>query len=153
MNIFKMAILIIFLTLTACDQKPTAMVEDLMAVDTEFSEFSRANGAYAAFAAYLADDAVALNAGQQPLVGRENVIATMTGYPEGAELVWTPIAGDIAASGDLGYTWGRYVYSTPGEDGGRIENHGKYMTIWKLQDDGTWKAVLDGGNTNPPPGE
>ena len=128
-------------------------VDVLLALDAEFSDYSKANGAYAAFAAYLADDAVALNGGQQPQIGRENIIATMTGYPEGAELVWTPMAGDISNSGDLGYTWGRYIYSAPGEDGTPQISHGKYMTVWKRQADGGWKAVLDGGNPNPPPEE
>jgi len=128
-------------------------VDVLLALDSEFSDYSKANGAYEAFAAYLADDAVALNGGQQPQIGRENIIATMTEIPEGAELVWTPQAGDISSSGDLGYTWGRYIYSVPGEDGTRQKSHGKYMTVWKLQADGQWKVVLDGGNSNPPPDE
>ena len=151
MNIFKTAIFIIFLTLAACDQKQKATVDDLMAVDSEFSDHSAANGYYAAFAEYLADDAVALNGGSQPVIGRENIIATMADAPEGAQLVWTPVAGDIAASGDLGYTWGRYVFMSPDEDGEVQTSHGKYFTVWKLQEDGTWKAVLDGGNPNPPP--
>ncbi len=66
---------------------------------------------------------------------------------------WTPLAGDISSSGDLGYTWGRYIYSVPDEDGIRQISHGKYMTVWKRQADGGWKAVLDGGNPNPPPRE
>jgi hypothetical protein len=31
------------------------------------------------------------------------------------------------------------------------KRYGNYMSVWKKQDDGSWKFVLDGGNTTPPP--
>ncbi len=143
MNIFKTAAFIIFLTLAGCDQGPKTTTEDLMALDQEFSDYSSEHGYYEAFGAYLADEAVALNTGRQPAIGREAVLAALADAPEGAQLVWTPVAGDIAASGDLGYTWGRYTFSNTDEAGEMQVSHGKYFTIWKM--------VLDGGNTNPPP--
>ena len=135
------------------NENPQLNADVLLALDSEFSDFSKANGYYAAFAKYLAEDGVALNAGRQPLIGRENIIATMVNAPEDAQLIWTPEAGDISASGDLGYTWGRYIYSATDEEGNLVESHGKYMTVWKIQETGEWKAVLDGGNPNPPPGD
>ncbi len=102
MNIFKTAAFIIFLTLAGCDQGPKTTTEDLIALDQEFSDYSAEHGYYEAFGAYLADEAVALNAGRQPAIGREAVLAALADAPEGAQLVWTPVAGDIAASGDLG---------------------------------------------------
>jgi ketosteroid isomerase-like protein len=151
MNIFKTTALIIPLTLAACDQpgQTAATAEDLKALDQEFSDYSREHGYYEAFATYLADEAVALNAGRQPVIGLEAVLVTMEGG-SGA-LLWTPVAGDISKSGDLGYTWGRYTFSDTDEAGEMQVSHGKYFTIWKLQDDGAWKVVLDGGNANPPP--
>ncbi|MCH8348221.1 MAG: ATP-binding cassette domain-containing protein [Proteobacteria bacterium] len=81
----------------------------------------------------------------------EGLLAALADAPEGAQLVWTPLAGGISESGDLGYTWGRYTFSNTDEAGEMEVSHGKYFTIWKVQDDGAWKVVLDGGNTNPPP--
>jgi ketosteroid isomerase-like protein len=47
-------------------------------------------------------------------------------------------------SGDLGYTWGHYKITTDGET-----KHGKYMTVWHRESDGTWKVIADMGNADP----
>jgi ketosteroid isomerase-like protein len=60
-------------------------------------------------------------------------------------LAWQPVGGSV--DGRLGYTYG--TWNMKRKDGG--ERTGKYVTIWKLADDGAWRVVLDGGNANPPP--
>jgi len=139
------------LLLGACDQAPKYTADDLKAVDLEFSDYSKAHGYYEAFSTYMAEDAVGMSDGSQPFIGREAIVAPMEGGT--GELLWYPVAADIAKSGDLGYTWGRYTYTGQNAEGETVVSHGKYITVWKLQGDGTWKAVLDGGNTNPPPPE
>jgi len=147
----QIPIVIALLALGACDQGPNYTAEDLKAVDLEFSDYSKAHGYYEAFSTYLAEDAVGFSDGSQPFIGRDAIVAPMEGGA--GELLWYPVAADIAKSGDLGYTWGRYTFSISDEAGEMQVSHGKYITVWKLQEDGTWKAVLDGGNTNPPPEE
>ena len=120
-----------------------------MAMEQEFANYSKEHGFYEAFSSYLAKDAVTLNGGSQPAVGLDAVLANMEGGT--GELLWAPIAADISKSGDLGYTWGRYTFTSTNDAGETQTSHGKYMSVWKLQDDGTWKVVLDGGNSNPPP--
>jgi len=117
--------------------------------EREFAQYSKDHGYYEAFATYLSKDAVALNGGTQPAVGLDAVLANMEGGT--GELLWAPIAADISKSGDLGYTWGRYTFTSIDKDGQTQTSHGKYMSVWKLQADGSWKVVLDGGNSNPPP--
>lgn len=51
----------------------------------------------------------------------------------------------MAASGDLGYTVGDGV--SRGEDG-RV-GYTKYLSVWRLQPDGTWRWVVDAGNPRP----
>ncbi len=67
-------------------------------------------------------------------------------------LQWEPVDGQVAASGDLGYTWGRYVATAKDKQGNETEFHGKYVSIWKKQKDGSWKWIVDIGNDNPSPG-
>ncbi len=139
------------LALLACDQGPKVTAEELMAVDQAFSDYSVEHGYYEAFATYLAKGAVALNGGRQPIIGIDAILADMEGG--GGTLEWRPVAGDVAKSGDLGYTWGRYTLTYEDENGDTQVAHGKYITVWKRQPDGSFKAVLDGGNPNPPPEE
>jgi ketosteroid isomerase-like protein len=50
----------------------------------------------------------------------------------------------MAASGDIGYTYGTYKITDRYTDS--IIGVGKYATIWQKQKDGKWKAILDTGN-------
>jgi ketosteroid isomerase-like protein len=51
-------------------------------------------------------------------------------------LTWTPVGADISVSGDLGYTYGNYEFSSIEKDGKPLVEYGKYSTIWKKQRDG-----------------
>ena len=55
-------------------------------------------------------------------------------------LSWEPIGGDVATSGELGYTYGIYEL----KDSVNVQK-GSYVTIWKKVN-GKWKFVLDSGN-------
>ena len=56
-------------------------------------------------------------------------------------LTWKPDGGEIATSGDLGFTYG--IYKLEMKD---TVLKGTYVSIWKKQTDGKWKFVLDSGN-------
>jgi hypothetical protein len=51
-----------------------------------------------------------------------------------------------AASADLGFTVGVATYvASPGASPRRS----KYLTVWALQRDGSWRYLVDGGNALP----
>jgi hypothetical protein len=53
---------------------------------------------------------------------------------------WTPESGSVAASGDLGFTFGpAWPRSAPGP----VPGGGRYFTVWKRQPDGRWRYVVD----------
>jgi ketosteroid isomerase-like protein len=53
----------------------------------------------------------------------------------------------MAASGDFGYTYGTFEFRSRDKEGKLVSNYGKYTSIWKRQKDGSWKVVLDMGNS------
>ena len=57
----------------------------------------------------------------------------------------------MSGSGDLGYTYGNYVFISKDKDGKIVASYGKYMSVWKKQKDGSWKVVVDMGNASPDP--
>jgi ketosteroid isomerase-like protein len=63
------------------------------------------------------------------------------------------VSADISASGDLGYTYGTFEFRSINKDGKPVIAHGKYTSIWKRQKDGSWKVVLDMGNSSPEPAQ
>jgi ketosteroid isomerase-like protein len=54
-------------------------------------------------------------------------------------LYWQPAYAGIARSGDLGFTTGPFSV-----DEARTPR-GQYFTVWRLQADGSWKWIWDGG--------
>jgi ketosteroid isomerase-like protein len=60
-------------------------------------------------------------------------------------LSWEPDTADVAASADLGYAIGHWKL-TPRSRPDSVLAHGNYVTIWKRQANGEWKAVVDIGN-------
>ena len=64
----------------------------------------------------------------------------------GYTLTWKPLYADIAQSGELGYTYGIYEFKAMDPEGKPIMGNGTYVSIWKKDQFGNWKLVLDTGN-------
>jgi ketosteroid isomerase-like protein len=62
-------------------------------------------------------------------------------------LSWKPAFEKIAASGELGYTYGYYTRTIKSTG---VVSRGTYVTIWVKQKDGSWKFVLDAGTDGLP---
>ena len=119
---------------------------ELLQTDQAFAQLSADSGAVAAFSMYLAEDAIQMPAGAPPIVGRDSIIASMSDGPE-FQLLWAPKDGEIAASGELGWTWGVYQAKFTNGDGNEVSSDGKYVNVWHKQDDGNWRVAIDMGNT------
>lgn len=101
------------------------------------------------FAAWFADDGVALGNGVAPLIGKVAIAKSATWSPKVYQLTWDPKEALMGPSGDMGYTWGHYEGSSKDVNGNPVKTSGRYMTIWRKQPDGRWKVVLDAGSTEP----
>jgi len=64
-------------------------------------------------------------------------------------LTWEPTSVEIAASGDLGYTLGKWTYTVKDSTGEESSSFGYYISIWKKQTDGNWKWVFNSGISGP----
>lgn len=123
--------------------------EELKGADLEFCKAAAARG-LDGWLAYLANDAVIFPAAGPIVTGLAAIKGSYakSGFtPEG--LTWTPVGADVAASGELGYTYGTWEWKGKGHDGKLVVERGKYATVWKKQADGSWKLVLDIGNEEP----
>ena len=59
---------------------------------------------------------------------------------------------DVSKSGDLAYTQGTYTLTSTDPQTHQIVNdHGSYVTTYRKQPDGTWKAVADIATSDAPP--
>ncbi len=128
-----------------------ATVEDLLEADRAFNGMAQEQGVREAFLAYVGADPAMLSEGLPAIAGDNEVRNFLLGWPDEVSLTWEPTAGRIAQSGDLGYTWGTFVSRSQDAGGTEQVRHGKYVTVWALQDDGSWKWVVDIGNPSPNP--
>jgi len=118
--------------------------ESMLAADREFSKLSVEQGMYNAFDTYMDDNATIYREGQHPYTGRE-AIRPLFPQEGGGTLAWEPFMAEIAESGDLGYTLGKWTYTLTAEDGSESISQGYYVSIWKKQADSSWKYVFDTG--------
>jgi ketosteroid isomerase-like protein len=124
-------------------------LEAVRAADVEFSNDAAKFGTGEAFGRYAAADAQIFS-GPGEFISGPHAISESFGPPtERNALVWHPVHGEVAASGDLGFTVGNAVFTGVREDGAKIERFSKYLTVWKQQRDGTWRYVVDGGSARP----
>jgi ketosteroid isomerase-like protein len=127
----------------------TGALESMRAADVQFSADAMKLGTGVAFGRYAAADAQIFS-GPGEFISGPHAIAESFGPPtEKNTLVWHPVHGEIAASGDLGFTVGNAVFTGVREDGAKLERFSKYLTVWKKQRDGSWRYVVDGGSARP----
>ncbi len=145
MNMRFAAVLASAVTLLAgcSDSSPGLAKSDIIAADKAFSAMSVKIGPRAAFIEYFGSNAKLLNVVRQ---GKDGVAELFMQYPPTATMSWEPSYAEVSASGELGYTWGRYTLVVPSGVKGKdpLVQMGTYVTIWKHMAIGGWKVVLDG---------
>ena len=141
-NLIFLSVLTLF-TACAVSKHANPSPDVLLKTDIQFSNFSKVQGTKAAFLQYIDDEAVLLKPGQYPIVGAAAKQFYEKQPPDiTVHLTWAPQAASMASSGDLGYTYGIWTLSATD-----TTLQGTYVTIWKKQKDGSWKFVLDTGNS------
>ena len=58
---------------------------------------------------------------------------------------------EVSGDGTLGYTQGTYATVLGVGEGKTETEHGKWVTVWKKQSDGTWKIAVDVYNSDSRP--
>jgi ketosteroid isomerase-like protein len=65
----------------------------------------------------------------------------------GPALRWTPTRAESLVGGDVGYTIGTWERHTKDDRGNDVVRRGQYLTVWRKQKDGAWRAEFDTGST------
>jgi ketosteroid isomerase-like protein len=111
----------------------------LVQMEHDFAKAAATKGTRDAFLEFLADDGIIFQPG--PVNGKKFWTERQ---PRKGLLSWEPIFADVSRAGDLGYTTGPWEFRPNGPEDQPVA-FGQYFTIWKKQNDGSWKAVLDRG--------
>lgn len=118
-----------------------------VAAELSFARRCQEVGVRASFMEYFADDGIAFK--PEPFCYAETVrMLPPQPDPKAVQLEWEPQAAGIAASGELGFTTGPSV-RTDRSAKDKPKSYGQFFSIWKKQNDGTWKVVVDIGTRSP----
>jgi uncharacterized protein (TIGR02246 family) len=151
------------LAMAACNQAPPAATTppdthdaDVKAITDNEAQWNSDWAAKDAdkVLAHYADDAVMMNPGEEPMKGKDAIKSGLGGMmaDKALSLTFKATNVDVAKSGDLAYTQGDYQLTmTDPKTHKPVNDHGTYVTTYRKQADGSWKAVADIATSGAPP--
>lgn len=111
----------------------------LIAIEQKFSNAAQKTGMAKAYINFAGNDVRWLREGLQPVIGFREATAAEALRTGTSPVSWKPVKAEVAASGELGYTYGTFeMKPATGE-----AKQGNYVRIWQKQSDGRWLIVLD----------
>jgi uncharacterized protein (TIGR02246 family) len=152
------------LGMAACNQAPPAATAapdthdaDVKAINDNETQW---NSDWAAkdgdkILAHYADDAVLMTPGTEALKGKDAIKGSLNGMlaDKALSLTFKASTVEVAKSGDIAYTQGDYKMTMTDPATHKAANdHGTYVTTYRKQSDGSWKAVSDIATSAVPPG-
>ncbi len=138
--------LLIIALVTSCHQyvdKDKAKNE-IFQTEKAFEKMTSEKGVAEAFY-YFADENAVIHREKDTLIkGKKNIKAYYEGKNNKNETVnWTPDYIEVSDCGNLGYTYGKFIWRIKNKDGVISEYKGIFHTVWKKQKDNSWKYVWD----------
>lgn len=126
--------------------QPQALAQ-LVEAERAFARMCVEQGFVASFYEFFAEDGIAFQ--PHPVKFRQTVRQDQLAAPPARQfqLDWWPAAGDVAQSGELGYSTGPTFTTNLAEN--RVVRHGFYLSVWKKQPSGDWRVLADLGITLP----
>lgn len=139
----------------ACLAVPAAFADDAsdavagaMQADRDFAAMALSDGLAEAFRHYATEDARLIGPNSDDIVGPDAIFAARQ-IGGDAILHWDPRGGYAGEAGDFAVTYGSWGFYPDGNMGAAPSATGDYITVWRLED-GQWRYVLDGGNSDTP---
>lgn len=116
---------------------------EILETEKAFARLAKEQGLKIAFLAYASDQAV-LNRNGKLIKGRKEIEEYFDQQTsKNVHLEWTPDFVSVAASGDLGYTYGKFTFEGTDEAGHALKSEGFFHTVWKRDPNGEWRYVWD----------
>jgi ketosteroid isomerase-like protein len=134
------------LSVSSCrKQQPVDLAKSVADADRYYSALSLEKGRNAAFLAMFDSAGVTLAPHKYPIEGYVAIKKILLSRSDTTyTLTWEPRFAKVAASGELGYTYGTYKLTSRATKS--LIQEGTYTTIWHKNAQGEWKALLDTGN-------
>ncbi|MBU2491032.1 MAG: hypothetical protein KJ571_00300 [Bacteroidetes bacterium] len=117
---------------------------DLIQAEYNFAADAKESGVRDSFLKFIADDGILFR--PHPVNGKE-FLSKQEKRP--GLLLWYPSFSIVSEAGDLGFNTGPWEFKRTADDSSIA--FGNFVTVWKKQKDGSWKFLIDVGNSNAKP--
>lgn len=132
----------------ACSNEPSEQQisqwkEEVRLTEKAFNGMAQEKGLALAFEYFAAEDGV-IRRSKKIIQGKADIRDWYEKDVRPNEsLTWVPTFIDVSQSGDMAYTYGDFTFTSYDTLGNQKQNKGIFHTVWKRQNDGTWKYVWD----------
>ena len=117
--------------------------EEIRLTENAFRDMAREKGISEAFTHFAAPEAVLYRNGIL-IQGKDSIGSWLRKRVKGEmTLDWEPTFIEVSDSGDLAYTYGNFTFASLDSLGQENQTEGIFHTVWKRQEDGSWKYVWD----------
>lgn len=128
-------------------QKPkikTYLKLEIIKTEKDFEKLVSKKGLSEGFYQF-ADSNATIKRENDTLITGKNNIKSYYSNPKfkNCTVTWEPDFVDISSSGDMAYTYGKYIWTVKDSLGTEQTSDGVFHTVWKKQKDGSWKFVWD----------
>jgi len=146
-------LMLIFTSLAGCNEPKIDTIaegERLMQISRDWSKYA-ATDSIDKILSYWADDAVVMSLGQPPIRGKKAISEMIEGSSKipGFKISWEPLSVVVSKSGDLAYMIEQNQITVNDSLGNPITEFNKSVTIWRKEDDGSWRNIVDMWNADP----
>lgn len=133
--------------LISCQTKKndiSALKNEVLKTEENFKNLAQTKGIQEAFYTFAADDAIIKMDNDSLIKGKESIKAHF-GHErfKKAKVTWKADFVEVSNDGTLAYTYGPYIWTTTDSIGNKKDFKGIFHTVWKKQEDGSWKYVWD----------
>ena len=113
---------------------------ELFEADDAFSKISESKGQLDAYRDYSAEDIRIHRVDALPITGKIAALQVISREPKYASS--RPVSANVAASGDLGYTYGFTDFRRK-KSAEAVDSSATYVRIWRKDSSGAWKIAVD----------
>lgn len=141
------------LAILACTPRPDLDAERaaIIAADNAWLAATQ-TGNIDSVLSFWSEDARVIAPAQPPFVGRAAIRQMLVESAKlpGFSVSWQTTDVVVAPSGDVAYSFGTNVFTVPGE-AGRVDTlRGQGVVVWRKDDGGRWRSVVDTWNPQSP---
>ena len=127
----------------------TVALERLLQADRDFAVETGSRGSEG-WASFFEEEGAVVRAGVGEIRGRDAVRRSVSYLDDPTfSLSWDPARAELSEDGTMGFTTGPYETHFLDDEGKESAGRGVYVSVWRLQSDGTWKIMMDLGNPGP----